>query len=144
MQGGMEEGRRAVESNPKNVLQRDNLALYALYAGDFDTAAREEEAALQLNPSFEKGLSTLALAQFAQGHIPQSTETYQRLQGLSAWGASQAATGLADIALYQGRFSNAARILAKTVAGDPTNKDGEGTSNKPRTLRATVPGRVRK
>src|SRR5260370_35819332 len=118
MQGGMEEGRRAVESNPKNVLQRDNLALYALYGGDFATAAREEEAALQLNPSFEKGLSTLAVAQFAQGHIPQSTERYQRLQGLSAWGASQAATGLADSALDQSPFSNAAEIVCKAVAGD--------------------------
>jgi eukaryotic-like serine/threonine-protein kinase len=138
MPSALEEGRRAVEINPKNVLQRDNLALYAMYAGDFDTAVREEEAALQLNPSFEKGLSTLALAQFAQGHIPQSTETYQRLQGLSARGASQAATGLADIALYGGRFSNAAEILEKAVAGDLANKDAEGAANKLSTLAATL------
>src|SRR6202007_1170424 len=110
----------------------------------FDTAAREEAAALQLNPSFEKGLSTLALAQFAQGHIPQSTETYQRLQGLSARGASQAATGLADIALYEGRFSNAAEILAKAVAGDLANKDAEGAADKLSTLAATLAAMGRK
>jgi eukaryotic-like serine/threonine-protein kinase len=144
MPRALEEGRRAVEINPKNVLQRDNLALYAMYAGDFDTAAREEAAALQLNPSFEKGLSTLALAQFAQGHIPQSTETYQRLQGLSARGASQAATGLADIALYEGRFSNAAEILAKAVAGDLANKDAEGAADKLSTLAATLAAMGRK
>jgi len=144
MPRALEEGRRAVEINPKNVLQRDNLALYAMYAGEFDTAAREEEAVLQLNPSFAKGLSTLALAQFAQGHIPQSTETYQRLQGLSAWGASQAATGLADIALYEGRFSNAAEILEKAVAGDLANKNAEGAANKLATLAATLAAMGRK
>jgi tetratricopeptide (TPR) repeat protein len=144
MPRALEEGRRAVEINPKNVLQRDNLALYAMYAGDFDTAAREEEAVLQLNPSFAKGLATLALAQFAQGHIPQSTETYQRLQGLSAWGASQAATGLADIALYEGRFSNAAEILEKAVAGDLANKDAEGAANKLSTLAVTLAAMGRK
>ena len=138
MPKALEEGRRAVEINPKNVLQRDNVALYAMYAGDFDTAAREEETVFQLNPSFEKGLCTLALAQFAQGHIPQSTETYQRLQGLSAWGASQAATGLADIAVYEGRFSNAADILEKAAAGDLANKDAEGAANKLSTLAATL------
>jgi eukaryotic-like serine/threonine-protein kinase len=138
MPRALEEGRRAVEINPKNVLQRDNLALYAMYAGDFDTTAREEETVLQLNPSFAKGLCTLALAQFAQGHIPQSIETYRRLQGLSAWGASQAAAGLADIALYEGRFSNAAEILEKGVAGDLANKDAEGAANKLSTLAATL------
>jgi eukaryotic-like serine/threonine-protein kinase len=144
MPRALEEGRRAVEISPKNVLQRDNLALYAMYAGDFDTAAREEETVLQLNPSFAKGLSTLALAQFAQGHIPQSTETYRRLQGLSAWGASQAAAGLADIALYEGRLSNAADILEKGVAGDLANKDAEGAANKLSTLAATLAAMGRK
>jgi eukaryotic-like serine/threonine-protein kinase len=144
MAKALEVGRRAVDISPKNVLQRDNVALYALYAGDFESAAREEETALQLNPDFAKGLSTLALAQFAQGHIPESAKTYHRLEGLSAWGASQAAAGLADIALYEGRFSDAADILEKAAAGDLANKDAEGAANKLATLAATLAAMGRK
>jgi tetratricopeptide (TPR) repeat protein/predicted Ser/Thr protein kinase len=138
MPKALAEGRRAVEINPQNLLQRNNLALYAMYAGDFDSAAREAQAVLQLNPSFAKGLCTLALTQFAQGQVPQSTESYQRLQGLSAWGASQAATGLADIALYEGRLSNAADILEKGIAGDLANKDSGAAANKLSTLATTL------
>jgi tetratricopeptide (TPR) repeat protein/predicted Ser/Thr protein kinase len=138
MSKALEEGRRAVENNPKNVLQRNNLALYAMYAGDFETAIREAQALLQLNPNFAKGYCTLALAQFAQGQTAQSTEAYNRLLGLSAWGASQAATGNADIALYQGRFSSAAETLEKGIAGDLANKETEGAANKLATLATTL------
>jgi len=138
MAKAVSEGRRAVENNPKNLLQRDNLAVYAMYAGDFDTAMREAQNVLQLNPGFAHGLTTLAVAQFAQGQNPQALETYNRLQGLSAWGASHAATGLADVALYEGRLSNAAEILEKGIAGDLANKDAEGAANKLATLAATL------
>src|SRR5262249_31024742 len=37
----LDEGRVAVTMNPKNLLQRNNMALYAMYAGDFATAASE-------------------------------------------------------------------------------------------------------
>lgn len=144
MPKALEEGRRAVENNPKNVLQRNNLALYAMYAGDFETAIREAQTLLQLNPNFAKGLCTLALAQFAQGQTAQATETYNRLRGLSAWGASQADAGLADIALYEGRLTEATSILEKGIAGDLANKDAEGTANKLGTLAATLAAMGRK
>src|SRR5262249_137069 len=44
-------GRRAIEIYPKSVPQRNNVALYAMYAGDFDTAIRESGTVLDLNPS---------------------------------------------------------------------------------------------
>jgi len=138
MSKALAEGRRAVENNPKNVLQRSNLALYALYAGDFETAIHEAQALLQLNPNFAKGLCTLALAQFAQGQHQQASETYNKLQDLSAWGASQAAVGLADMALYDGRQTEATNILEKAIAGDLANKDADGASNKLSTLAATL------
>jgi tetratricopeptide (TPR) repeat protein len=144
MSKALDEGRRSVEISPKNVLQRNNLALYAMYAGDFETAIREAQNLLQLNPSFAKGLCTLALAQFAQGQIAQATETYNQLRGLSAWGASQAAAGLADMALYGGRLADAAEILEKGAAGDLANKDAEGASNKLSTLATALAAKGQK
>ena len=137
MPKALEEGRRAVENNPKNLVQRNNLALYAMYAGDFDAAAKEVQTLLQLNPGFAKGIAALALIQLAQGQIPQSTETYKKLQGLNPWGVSQAATGLADIALYEGRLANAADILEKGGSEDLTNKDSGSAANKLSTLATT-------
>jgi eukaryotic-like serine/threonine-protein kinase len=138
------EGRRAVENNPKNVLQRNNLALFAMYAGDFETAIREALSLLQLNPSFAKGYCTLALAQFAQGQAAQAAETYNRLRGLSAWGASNASAGVADMALYDGRVTEATGILENGIAGDLANKDAEGAANKLATLAAALAGAGRK
>jgi tetratricopeptide (TPR) repeat protein/predicted Ser/Thr protein kinase len=134
MSKAVAEGRRAVENNPKNVLQRDNLALYAMYAGDFDLSIREAHNMLQLNPNFAHGLTTLALAQFAQGQNEQATATYNQLTGLNTWGASHASSGLADMAYFEGRLSNATEILEKGIAGDIANKDAEGAANKLATL----------
>jgi tetratricopeptide (TPR) repeat protein len=50
----MEQARRAVAVYPKNGLYRTNLALYAMYAGDFANAHKEAEAALALGAGFEK------------------------------------------------------------------------------------------
>src|SRR5256885_3241328 len=47
MPKALENGRRAVELNPKNVPQKNNLGLYAMYAGDFDTAIKEQRAVLE-------------------------------------------------------------------------------------------------
>ena len=42
-----EMGKRVLQLYPKNVLFRNNLALYAMYAGDFATATRESEPLLK-------------------------------------------------------------------------------------------------
>ena len=57
----------------------------------------------------------MALAQLAQGKTADATETYGRLQAVNAMGASFAALGLADLALYEGRVKDAAAILEKNI-----------------------------
>src|SRR5713101_6578268 len=103
--------RRASEILPKRALYQFNLALYRSYAGDFKTAEREVRAAQQLNPSYEKGYLTLAYSQLGQGQLSQAAETYGKLAAAGPTGASLAASGLADLAVYEGRFSDAVRIL---------------------------------
>ncbi len=122
MPRAMEEARRAVQLAPKDLMARINLSLLACYAGDFQTCEREGREVRRLNPSYEEGFLVLAYAQLGQGQLPKATETYQELRKLGARGASLAASGLANLALYEGRYRQAQQILERSVATDVAAK----------------------
>ncbi|HSD25951.1 MAG TPA: protein kinase, partial [Vicinamibacteria bacterium] len=130
MARALEVGRRAVELSPRNVPQRNNLALYAMYAGDFDRAVPEFRKVLELNPRFEVALVGHALAQLAQGRVEEADATYSRLEGLGPRGASTAAMGRADIAVYEGRLQDAANLLAQGAERDEKGGDTESAALK--------------
>jgi tetratricopeptide (TPR) repeat protein len=112
------EGRRAVALSPKNVPQRNNVGLYAMYASDFETAIREQEEVLKLNAGFGGALVGLALSQLGLGRIEDSIATWKRLEATGPQGASLAGLGLADLALYRGRLDEGCAILEKALAAD--------------------------
>jgi tetratricopeptide (TPR) repeat protein len=128
MTAALEEGRRAVAIYPNNLLQLNNVGLFAMYAGDFETAVQESRRLLTMNSGFEKAYVCLALAFLGQGKIAEAQDAYTKLAALSASGASEAALGLADIAWYQGRWSEAIAGLEKSVQSDAAanNVDGAG------------------
>ncbi len=126
MANALDLGRRASAIYPKNVLRRNNVALYAMYAGDFDTAKREAEEVLKLNSSFAKAHLAVALSSLAQGKIEEATAAYGRLEPVSATGADFAAWGLADLALYQGKAADAERVLRQAL--DPKTQGRSATS----------------
>jgi tetratricopeptide (TPR) repeat protein/predicted Ser/Thr protein kinase len=130
MAKAQEIGRHAADRNPASAPRRGNLALYALYAGDFATAAEEAQAALKLNPNYDAAVRTLALAELGQGHNQQAQETYKSLAALSARGASMADTGLADLALYEGRSADAVHILERAIASDTAANDNASAAGK--------------
>jgi tetratricopeptide (TPR) repeat protein/predicted Ser/Thr protein kinase len=130
MAKAQEIGRHSADLNPTSVAQRGNLALYALYAGDFANAAKEAQAALKLNPNYEAAVRALALAQLGLGQNQQAAETYNKLAGISRRGASMAATGLADLAFYEGRSADAIHILEKAIASDMIEDDRAGAAGK--------------
>jgi tetratricopeptide (TPR) repeat protein/predicted Ser/Thr protein kinase len=109
---------------------RANLSLFSSYAGDFQTGEREARQLQQLMPAFEYGYIALAFAQVGQGQFPQATETYQKLKPISVPGASTATAGLADLALYQGRLAEAARILEQGAADDLAANGSDGAADK--------------
>ncbi len=116
----LDEMRRVVEILPNRALYRENLALYASYGGDFEAA--EQEARAMEEPGLF-GLLALAFAQLGQGQLDRATQTYQEMESIDAQGVSYAASGLGDLALYEGRLSEAARIfeqgaIADVAAGD--------------------------
>ncbi|PYY11161.1 MAG: hypothetical protein DMG69_04595 [Acidobacteria bacterium] len=126
----LEEARKGLAIYPKNIVQRSNLGLYAMYAGDFDTAIREEGAVLEMNSSLVMAYMGTALPQLGEGHPEQAIETYGRLEKLGPQGASAAASGLADVALYEGRVRDAIKLLENGASEDLANKNADGAANK--------------
>jgi Flp pilus assembly protein TadD/predicted Ser/Thr protein kinase len=130
MKKALEEQKRALVVSPHSVLQRNNYSMYALYDGDFDTALKEAQSILQENPKFDQALRTKGLAELGLGHLAESQAEYQKLQAVSAYGASIAATALADLAQYEGKLADAAGILEKAIAADVAAKDNESAADR--------------
>ena len=137
MTKALEEQKRAIEIMPQSVQQRSNLSLYALYAGDFDAAATAAQQALRENPNFEVGVRTLALAKLAAGHSEEAHREYDRLIAMGPRGASMAATGLADLALYEGRLADAVAILHRGIIENQADKDTDSATYNQATLALT-------
>jgi len=130
MAAALEQGRRAVQIYPNNTIQQNNVGLYAMYAGNFEAAMQEQRHVRQMNPSLVLAYVGTALPQLALGHADEATATYLELQKLGAGGISAAATGLVDIALYQGRVAEAVKILDGAVSQDLANKNPDAAATK--------------
>jgi tetratricopeptide (TPR) repeat protein len=126
----IQEGRQAIAIYPKNVGQRNNVAQNLLYGGKPDEAAKEADAVLKLNPSFERAFVVKALAAVTRGAIPEATATYEELGKVSPRGESYRAAGLADIALYEGRHQDALQFLTPGIAADEKTGWKEGAAAK--------------
>lgn len=123
----VDEVRQAVQILPKRMIFRGNLTAYSAYAGDFQNAEKEAQAAEQPTDLITLGL---AFAQLGQGMLPQALETYQKLGTISARGASWAVSGQADLALYEGRFAEAVKILEQGAAADLAAKNTDKAARK--------------
>jgi eukaryotic-like serine/threonine-protein kinase len=128
MTRALAEQKRALVISPHSILQRNNYSMYALYDGDFDTALREAQSILQENPKFEQAMRTSALAELGLGNTKAAQADYEKLQTISSYGASIAATGLADLDLYQGKLVDASGILEKAVSADQAAKNTESAA----------------
>jgi serine/threonine protein kinase/Tfp pilus assembly protein PilF len=117
-----EVGRRAVKLNPNESIPRYNLVWYTLFAGDFNSAEQEIHALIKMDPEYWDVFVCKALVELAQDQPAQATETYRYLESQSNYGASLAATGMADIAFYEGRLSDTKFILEKGIDFDVQNE----------------------
>ena len=122
--------RKAVEIVPKGAALRQNLSFLSSFSGDFQNGEKEAREAIQINPSSEFGYLVLAEAQLGQGQLSQAGESYRQLEKTSAMGASMAGSGLADLDLYQGRFTEAIRKLEQSAAADQQSNRSENAAYK--------------
>jgi tetratricopeptide (TPR) repeat protein len=107
-----------------------NFSLYSCYATAFDSCEQEAGKVFELNPNYEEAFLALAYAQTGENQLSKARETYQKLQKVSAWGSSLAASGMANLALYEGRFREAVEILEKAVAVDVAGKKPDAAADK--------------
>ena len=127
MREAMDEMRKAVQILPNHMTYRGNLALFADYAGDFSTA--EQEVRCLKDPPAHAMLG-LAFSQLGQGRLQEAADTYESLKAMDAWGASTGAAGLGDLAVYEGRVSDAVRIFEQAAAADLKTKNTDSAANK--------------
>jgi tetratricopeptide (TPR) repeat protein len=115
MRTAVTEMRRAVEILPNRTLFRTNLALYLNYGSEFQAAEKEARA---IKATVTKGTLAVAFAHLGQSQWREAKETYEKLKEIDPLGASLAATGLADLARVEGRYSDAAHMFEQGAAGD--------------------------
>jgi tetratricopeptide (TPR) repeat protein len=119
MRDAMGEMRQAVKMLPNHAGYRGNLALVSSLAGDFDAAEKEVQKLPQTDP---RALQALAYSQLGRGLLREATDTYQKI-GATPQGVSSAASGLGDLAVYEGRFADAVRIFEGGAATDLAAKN---------------------
>jgi tetratricopeptide (TPR) repeat protein len=123
-----EEMQRVVEILPKRSLYRVNAALYSTYASNFAAAEQEARVAQELQDPW--ALQALALAQQGQGRTADAIKSYEGLATVPGAGRTYTVSGIADVALYEGRFADAASLLAEGVVADLAEKDGDRAAAK--------------
>ena len=128
MPEALSEMEQVVKILPKRALYHLNLAFYASYQGDFETAQVEARNTRELGS--EWGLQALALAQTGAGQLADAAETYRSLGAIEDIGPSYTASGLGDLAIYEGRYRDAIRLLERGAAADIAANDPDRAASK--------------
>jgi tetratricopeptide (TPR) repeat protein/predicted Ser/Thr protein kinase len=127
MPKALEEVRRAVAILPKRATYHVNLSLYSSYGGDFQTAAKEAAAVLQLNPAYPSGFLAQAFASLGMDQLPQAADAYRKLEKINP---SDAGMGFADLAVYEGRYGDAVTLLQQGAASDTAARKPDAAADK--------------
>jgi serine/threonine protein kinase/tetratricopeptide (TPR) repeat protein len=104
----------AVRMLPKHAGIKTNLALLTVISGQYEAADQQAKAL----PRSAFTLLVIAYSELGRGLLPQAAGTYREIAATSPAGASTAALGLGDLAIYQGRFSDAIATLEQGASDD--------------------------
>jgi tetratricopeptide (TPR) repeat protein len=120
MNKAVEQGLKAVNIRPADVNLHYNLIWYAIGAGDLELARQYAEKVLVIRPGNQICMYyvSLAMIELLQGSPDKAAEAYRPIEAWGAAPASIAKTGLADLAMYEGRLSDAKKILDKAIEED--------------------------
>jgi tetratricopeptide (TPR) repeat protein len=124
----LEEGKRVLDVYPKSVLYRSNYSLYAMYAGDFATAAAEGREVAKTRDFL--AYLPIAMAALADGKPADALAAYEEARATGALGESLAAIGTADVAMYEGRYADAVARLEAGIAADLQEDNPAGAAAK--------------
>jgi len=121
MPEAFEIGLRAVELDPELLDYRYNQSWYSLASGNIERAKGEVQKTLEIEPSYVKAFLVRALIALEEGQPEAAAAAYHHAEGVSSFGASQGAAGLADLAVYEGRLKDAILIAEKGISVDLEN-----------------------
>jgi serine/threonine protein kinase/Tfp pilus assembly protein PilF len=122
----LEYGRKAIAIYPKAYKHRSNYALYAMYAGDFSTAANIARELIKEDASVDVSYLPLAMEALATGDIARTRRTYEQAAGAGDIGISLKEIGLADVAMYEGRYAEAIALLSDAAKRDQDRGNTDG------------------
>jgi serine/threonine protein kinase/tetratricopeptide (TPR) repeat protein len=114
-----DEGKKALQIYPKNIAFQNNYALFAMYAGDYTTASAEAKKTIAADASnYLAWLPVAAAGVTDPAAVPSARDAYLEMAKTGAPGQSLATLGLADLAMYQGQFAEAARVARAGMEAD--------------------------
>ncbi len=122
-----DELRRAVQVLDKHVTYRTNLAHVSVLSGDFQGA---EDQVRALEQPGVRAVLALAYSQMGRAMLPEAAQSYQQMQTMGPTGQSAASLGLGDLAVYEGRYSDAIRIFEQGAAADLAAKTPDNAATK--------------
>lgn len=111
-------GRQALDTYPNNLVMQSNYALYAMYAGDFETAATEADRTLELDSNRYVAWLPKAMAAVANRDMVGAQAAYDSMRVLGDGGRSLASIGTADLQMLSGRYAAAIETLRDGIAFD--------------------------
>jgi serine/threonine-protein kinase len=130
--GALDLERTIVAKHPKSVNDRTNLVQLYILTGDPEEGARRADALVaELPHPGEVTFVYGAVADFLLGRHSDAIARYTRLQAIAP---SLAAAGLADLAMAERRWADAATILEAGIADDVAHKNDGGAATKWATL----------
>jgi serine/threonine protein kinase/tetratricopeptide (TPR) repeat protein len=126
----LQEGERSLEIYPNSPLYRTNYALYAMYAGDFDNAAKQAQRLVDEKLATFEAFVPIAVAALAKNDKPAAVRAYEAMAASGPPGRSLARVGLADLALADGRPAEAIAQLRQGIADDQKSENEAGVASK--------------
>jgi eukaryotic-like serine/threonine-protein kinase len=123
MAKALEYGARVLQMYPRTQIYRDNFVLYAMYGGDFERGAAEARRIIAEVPTATRAYQPIAVNAALAGRFDEAVDAYTQMKSGETPGPSVAMTGLGDLAMYRGKWSEAERLLKDGIAGDEAVKD---------------------
>jgi len=115
---------------PKRSIGWDNYSLYSSYSGQFAEGEEAARTAMGLEPNDPFAPLALGLSQLGQDKPSDATATFAALAKVPGPGATFSASGLADVALYQGRYAEAVRLAEEGAQADLKTKGNDRAAAK--------------
>jgi len=116
---------KAVALAPDEPFYQVNLALYCLYAGEFDRAISLAEGVLTGGNDIYDAHLALWCSLFAQGQRERCREILDDLTGSTDWYRVNALLGLADLMMAEGELDDAWSVLEKLLTMEADHQEDQ-------------------